>query len=138
MLMTMTMTKIMMMLMTMTMMKIMMMQMRACARCDLSRTSDLQDCICPTPRLDFPIYPHDHQDGDDQDDDLYHSDDHDDDSSDTRAGLAIVLTVLVSVIETMMKTSIIERCSVAKTKRWRRMLFPSHSRRSPNLVAAMA
>ena len=133
MLMMMTMTKIMMMLMTMTMRKIMMMQMRACARCDLSRTSDLQDCICPTPRLDFPIYPRDHQD-----DDLYHSDDHDDDSSDTRAGLAIVLTVLVSAIETMMKTSIIERCSVAKTKRWRRMLFPSHSRRSPNLVAAVA
>ena len=69
MLMTMTMRKIMMMmLMTMTMTKIMMMHMRACARCDLSRTSDLQDCICPTPRLDFPIYPHDHQDGDDQDD----------------------------------------------------------------------
>ena len=80
----------------------------------------------------------DHQDGDDQDSYLYHSDDHDDDSSETRAGHAIATTVLVSLFEPVMKTSIIERCSVAKTKRWRRMLFPSHSRRSPNLVAAVA
>ena len=42
---------VMMMMMMMVMMSVM--QMKACARCDLSRSPDLSDCnhICPAPRF---------------------------------------------------------------------------------------